>query len=406
LPSEDGGKATEASPGISLSTPFDSNATTGDGSVNPWMLFDFDNPFLGPPPSPPVSSHQSITPQLPLPEVITSSEIEKFTEYTTPDDFDPTLNQQALVVQDVTPIRDRWLYPVISAQATTCKPDESTVQFYGQILKTYPQMMLCRDHLPPIIHPWQLSATGTMPAPLANCFSLVRMWEARSNGAEQLVDETLGREMNRLFDEYRTYTELDLLATLQALLLYAIMSLFSSKHTSTGYPGSSTGPLPLITSSTITSIQQVAYRLATTGTALLLPCETPISHPSHSRSLPTWEDWITVSAKRRTVLALYCLDCVFNCTHNLPTFPCDELKFMPAPAGKVLWSAREREGWERAYCAWMARWSDGPSGGFMMGELMRRKEKNSSAEERLQRWLSEVDEFGMMMMVVVNGAYK
>ena len=42
----------------------------------------------------------------------------------------------------------------------------------------------------------------------------------------------------------------------------------------------------------------------------------------------------------------------------------------------------------------------------MMGELMRRKGRDRRGEERLQRWLSEVDEFGMMMMVVVNGAYK
>jgi hypothetical protein len=42
-----------------------------------------------------------------------------------------------------------------------------------------------------------------------------------------------------------------------------------------------------------------------------------------------------------------------------------------------------------------------------MGELMRRRERTSTGEERLQRWSSGVDEYGMMMMmVVVNGAYK
>ena len=257
-PSEDGGTNTEALPGGSLSLPLDPSATTGDTSVNPWTLFDFDNHFLGQPPTPPVSSNQPNTPQLPLPELVPPSEVEKITEYSIQDDVDSNLNHQALVIQDVTPIRDRWLYSVISAQTTTCKPDKSTVQFYGQILKTYPEMMLVKDQLPPIIHPWQLSATGTMPVPLANCFSLVRMWEARCNGAEQLVDETLEREMSRLFDEYRTYSDLDLLATLQALLVYAIMSFFSPPS----------GSQPLITSSTITSIQQVAYRLATTGTTL------------------------------------------------------------------------------------------------------------------------------------------
>jgi hypothetical protein len=41
---------------------------------------------------------------------------------------------------------------------------------------------------------------------LANCFSIIRMWQARSAAAaaaaaaEQMVEETLEREMNRLFE--------------------------------------------------------------------------------------------------------------------------------------------------------------------------------------------------------------
>jgi hypothetical protein len=64
-----------------------------------------------------------------------------------------------------------------------------------------------------------------------------------------------------------------------------------------------------------------------------------------------WEDWIAVSAKRRTILALYYFDCLFNRMNSLPTFPCHELKFMPAPTGKALWSAKDEESWESAYCA-------------------------------------------------------
>jgi hypothetical protein len=77
---------------------------------------------------------------------------------------------------------------------------------------------------------------------------------------------------------------------------------------------------------------------------------------------------------------------------------------MPAPTGKELWSSRDEESWESVYGAWLARWTEcptvgakgGPSGGCLMGELMCRRERRSAGEERLQRWLSEVDEFGMM----------
>ena len=139
------------------------------------------------------------------------------------------------------------------------------------------------------------------------------------------------------------------------------------------------------------NIQQVAYRLATTG--LIVEAE-----KKHIR--PEWEEWIKLSAKRRTVLALYCFDCVFRTMNDIPMFPCDELRFMPAPAGKVLWQARSREQWESAYNHWLAKWD---KGSFSMGEVMKRRRPESGASERLQMWLEEVDEFGMMMMIVVNG---
>ena len=118
---------------------------------------------------------------------------------------------------------------------------------------------------------------------------------------------------------------------------------------------------------------------------------------------PQWEEWIEMAAKRRTVLALYCFDCVFATTYDLPVFPCEELRFVPAPASKVLWQAQTREEWESAYNRWLARWGAGP---FLMGELMKHSTPDpaSDAVSRQQMWLEEMDEFGMMMLFVVKGA--
>jgi hypothetical protein len=168
---------------------------------------------------------------------------------------------------------------------------------------------------------------------------------------------------------------------LQALLVYAIIAFF-------WFDGES--PDPLVDETTVMRIQQVAYRLATNG--LFIQVET-----DHTR--PKWEEWIIVSAKRRTILTLYCFDCVFTTAKGLPTFPCDELTSMPAPAGKILWQAQSREQWERAYDQWLVRWS---SGTFLVGDLMRKSQPGPRAEDRLQQWLSEVDEFGLMTMVVIH----
>jgi hypothetical protein len=48
----------------------------------------------------------------------------------------------------------------------------------------------------------------------------------------------------------------------------------------------------------------------------------------------------------------------------------------------------------------LAKWDS--VGGFLMRGLMKRR-RPEITETRLQMWLEEVDEFGMMMMVVVIG---
>jgi hypothetical protein len=45
---------------------------------------------------------------------------------------------------------------------------------------------------------------GELPLPLANCFSLIRMWMGREHGSDTLIVETVKSEMQRLFDEVST----------------------------------------------------------------------------------------------------------------------------------------------------------------------------------------------------------
>ncbi len=150
----------------------------------------------------------------------------------------------------------------------------------------------------------------------------------------------------------------------------------------------------MVDENTITNLQQVTYRLAITGAGVITSAEK--DHARHE-----WEEWIIVSAKCRVILTLDCFDCVFTTRNDLPTFPCDELRLLPAPAGKVLWQAQSSEQWKTAYNRWLAKWDTST---FTIGDLMKKPNGDTDAEERLQTWLSEVDKLGMMMMVVVNGA--
>jgi len=125
---------------------------------------------------------------------------------------------------------------------------------------------------------------------------------------------------------------------------------------------------------TIINLQQVTYRLAITSAGVITRAE-----KDHAR--PEWEEWTIVAAKRRVILTLYCFDCVFNTTKDLPAFPCDELRFLPAPAGKVLWQAQSSEQWKTAYNRWLAKWDTST---FTMGDLIKKPNGDTDAEERLQ----------------------
>ena len=106
-----------------------------------------------------------------------------------------------ICIVDPTSIRNRWLadfIPSITDRVKIYSPGVSS--FIARVLKTYPQMLLNKGQLPPFIHPSQLSGPD-LPTPLANCLSLVRLWDGQVRGSETIVLETVKKEMDRLHCE-------------------------------------------------------------------------------------------------------------------------------------------------------------------------------------------------------------
>ena len=178
------------------------------------------------------------------------------------------------------------------------------------------------------------------------------------------------------------YVEFELLAAVQSLVIYATMLYYSAPETN---------GKPSIDSATILRVQQVVYRLATTGILM--------SEAEKNGARPAWKDWIMLSAKRRTVLTMYAFDGVYTTMNDKPAFPAYELRFMPVPGIKSLWQARDETQWENLYDSWLRECTGGC---FLRRELMAMPEPRSQREARLQYWLENVDEFGMMLMTVVN----
>lgn len=96
------------------------------------------------------------------------------------------------------PVRDRWLYPYLDHSPARYAVMQHSMMFLCRAFRTYPRMMSRKGNVLPFMHPAQVS--GPLPLPLANCFTLSRMWEGR-NGDGGLMEEIVCRELNKLFNE-------------------------------------------------------------------------------------------------------------------------------------------------------------------------------------------------------------
>ncbi|PWY93879.1 hypothetical protein BO94DRAFT_531873 [Aspergillus sclerotioniger CBS 115572] len=286
--------------------------------------------------------------------------------------------------EDAVIIRDRWLRPYILPPLGQNEVPKTyhpfTLQFISRILSTYPRCMMRDGEVPPIIHRLQVTG-GRMPRALANCYSLVRMWEQAAVGSEALVVETVEKEMERLENEDRTRSnDIDLLATFQAYLIYSIMLYFSPL-----------GDSPNVTDKVMITLMEMAFRTARNG----LFCAAEISHTK-----PSWESWIVAAAKRRSIFTMYLFCSVYNADKLLPNFIADEMTGVFAPEAKLLWEASTRETWEKEYDRHLLQWQDGM---LEISELWRSAETGTPRRrERIGRWIKTVDEFGMMMFGVTT----
>ncbi|GKZ87088.1 hypothetical protein AnigIFM59636_000217 [Aspergillus niger] len=279
-------------------------------------------------------------------------------------------------------IRDRWLRPYILPPLGRDEVPKAyhpfTLQYISRILSTYPRFMLKDGDVPPIIHRMQIVGRR-MPRALANCYSLVRMWEQAAEGSETLVVETVEKEMDRLAsEEPPSLDDFDLLAIFQAYLIYSVMLYFSP------IAGANA-----VNDKIMITLMELAFRTARNG----LFCTAEMSH-----TRPSWESWIVAAAKRRSLFTMYLFCSVYNADQLLPNFIADEMTGVFAPEAKALWEATSRETWAKEYDRHLLNWEDGM---LEISELWRSAETGTPRRrERIERWLRTVDEFGMTMFGV------
>ncbi|KAJ6780283.1 hypothetical protein PWT90_08471 [Aphanocladium album] len=247
-----------------------------------------------------------------------------------------------------------------------------------RVLRTYPRMLSRRGQFPPYIHHSQME-NYLLPPALEICHDILnKVGRNHPSPLEQLVIE-----IDSLNRAVTVENGASFLASAQASVIYAILCLFPDEHSL--QPVNSEEQV-------ILGISELSLRLASSGMALYE--ETT----GDARTYPSWHGWTIMSAKRRTILAIYMVTWAWSVKRNYPTFYCHELHLMHAPCPRTLWQARTGEEWLPLYEEWLSKW-DGD--GYRIGELLALPPKHV-LDKRTEDWLQEVDEFGMLLMSQVN----
>lgn len=261
----------------------------------------------------------------------------------------------------------------------------NSMELILRVLRSWPGMLAEGFQTPPLFHHtqlpafWEETASSPVTPQLANCITITKMWHGQQPGAEQLVQDTILREVDSLLEGFSSSDEKTQLCILQSLVIYTILILSPSK----GWRHAQS-----VDTALFARIKRTVQGLL--GEAL---------YPQTEREQPgrlDWKAWVYITARRRAVLALYLLHWGYSMYHGVQSFDCRELEFMPAPSAKVLWQARTEREWRALYSRWLGRWKGEM---FLQGEF----EKVSNGivlGERAERWLQEADEFGFIMMAI------
>jgi hypothetical protein len=97
----------------------------------------------------------------------------------------------------------------------------------AQIIRSYPQMMIHKDTSPPFIHPMchdPYTMRKDVPKSITNCTTLMDLFFGGTIESKTYTWRAIRMEQERLFNQYLKLPNSELLASVQALMIYAILS--------------------------------------------------------------------------------------------------------------------------------------------------------------------------------------
>ncbi|TGO87363.1 hypothetical protein BPOR_0231g00060 [Botrytis porri] len=236
-------------------------------------------------------------------------------------------------------------------------------------LPTYPSMLLPEgdDELPPFIHP-NFNNRKALPAPLATCAVLAQWISVKNEDNVLFIWGCIRMEIDRICAQYTTYSIEDSVATLQAITIYFILRLSEDNEKATSFDVR------------FISTMIVAH----------------LAEDLQNEVVPSWKEWALAESICRTIIILFFVDLFYDVSSSVTEYRCDgnRLKYMALPCSRKLWRATRNEAWEIEYTNSMR------GERLTYGDLI--NSRNRPQDRTLDGWLSQLDDFGMLVLAAAS----
>ncbi|KAF2665020.1 hypothetical protein BT63DRAFT_82774 [Microthyrium microscopicum] len=242
-------------------------------------------------------------------------------------------------------------------------------------------MMLRKETFPWFIHRHANLLTDSgrdLPQALSICMSISQMFVLRTPETRHYLWETIKRENQRLFNQKDQMHAFEISASLQAQVIYLVMSLIDSS------PESEEACLELMES--LNSLYISAKKM-------LAGPMTPSELSSRSMS---WKGWILAESQRRMTNLWFLIGTVICIKTGMMCDDSPSYKPIPLPALKSLWEASSESAWGFEY---EATRNIQTSGLETFGDLMEAQKYRflPSNAQRLDKWNAGVDNLGVLL---------
>ncbi|KAN0112523.1 hypothetical protein V8E51_005474 [Hyaloscypha variabilis] len=180
-------------------------------------------------------------------------------------------------------------------------------------------------------YPAMMLHNGTPSEALINCMSVAQLFVNRTRETRKFLWGTVRMEQERMWREYTGFDDWELLASVQALMIYVIMRIVEGPTEENNFDNSLLLSLHAVASTLDERMGGDKMKHALRGDE------------------QDWKQWIFHESRRRVESVAHIINKVIDLGDAVRCIPFNGFALPPLPAKKVLWEARTAESWRKEF---------------------------------------------------------